>query len=111
VKELIKDKEIGVPEEFWFFKDIKGPEFEKLHPFMSLAEVRAIIEDHSELELRELVKVKERTGTITNLVEDKSSILYLIGRLKPKLCRIYVLGINDAKANQIEEKIGGWLHS
>jgi hypothetical protein len=29
--------------------------------------------------------------------------------LKPRLCRIYVLGIDDAKAAQIRKKIEDWL--
>jgi HD superfamily phosphohydrolase len=108
VNEFAKDKEIGIPEEFWFFRDIKGAEFEKVHPFMSLAEVRELKES-KELELRELVKVKGKTGKITNLVEDESSILHYMSRLKPILCRVYVLGIDDTKARQIRDKIEEWL--
>ena len=108
VKEFSEDKEIEIPVERWIFRDIKGPEFEKLHPFMSLAEAREFMESGS-LELRELVKVKERSGTITNLVEDKRSVLHYVSRLKPKLCRVYVLGIDDAKADLIREKIKKWL--
>jgi HD superfamily phosphohydrolase len=107
VKELAK--EIGIPEEFWFFKDIKGLEFEKLHPFMSLAEAREFKEKAETEPLRELVKVKKRSSEITNLVEDESSILHYMSRLKPILCRVYVLGIDDTKAGQIRDKIEEWL--
>ncbi|MBN2136309.1 MAG: hypothetical protein JW720_00735, partial [Sedimentisphaerales bacterium] len=101
-------KEYGVPEECWIFKDIKGPEFEKLHPFMSLAEARELNEA-SESEIRELVKVKKRSGKIENLLADKSSVLHYLSRLTPRLYRIYVLGIDDTKAASITEKIRDWL--
>jgi len=106
VQEFISEFEI--PEERWFFRDIKGPEFEKLHPFMSLAEAREFMESEGP-ELRELVKVKERSGKIKNLLEDKSSVLHYMSRLKPRLCRIYVLGIDDVKASKINDKIEKWL--
>jgi len=104
VKEFAKDANIGIPEDRWIFKDIKGPEFEKVHPFMSLAEARKLY-DSKEQVLRELVKVKKRSGEIRNLLADKSSVLHYMSRLKPILCRIYVVGIDDIKARQITEKI------
>jgi HD superfamily phosphohydrolase len=106
VQEFINEFEI--PEERWFFRDIKGPEFEKLHPFMSLAEAREFRESGGP-ELRELVKVKERSGKIKNLLEDRSSVLHYMSRLKPRLCRIYVLGIDDVKASKVSDKIEKWL--
>ncbi len=108
VKEFAKDANIGIPEDRWIFKDIKGPEFEKVHPFMSLAEAGKLY-DSKEQVLRELVKVKKRSGEITNLLADKSSVLHYMSRLKPKLCRVYVIGIDDTKARQITEKIDEWL--
>jgi HD superfamily phosphohydrolase len=54
VKELVKDSDIGIPENYWIFRGIKGPDFEKVHPFMSLAEVRELGEN-ADLELSELV--------------------------------------------------------
>jgi len=106
VKEFASEFEIS--EERWIFQDIKGPEFEKLHPFISLAEARELM-DSKAPELRELVKVKERSGEITNLLEDKSSVLHYLSRLKPTLFRIYVVGIDDVKATQIRAKIEEWL--
>jgi len=108
VREFANDKSIEIPEDFWIFSDIKRPEFEKVHPFMSLAEARELREN-SDIELRELVKVKRRTGEITNLLEDESSILHYMSRLKPILYRVYVLGIDDNKADQIRDKIKSWL--
>jgi len=108
IKEFAKAANIGIPEDRWIFKDIKGPEFEKVHPFMSLAEARKLY-DSKEQVLRELVKVKKRSGEITNLLADKSSVLHYMSRLKPRLCRVYVLGIDDTKARQITEKIDEWL--
>jgi len=105
VKEFAK--ETRIKEERWFFKDIKGPEFEKLHPFVSLAKAKD--SESMEQELKELVKVKKRSGEIKNLLEDKSSVLHYMSRLKPTLCLVYVLGIDDAKAGQIRAKIEKWL--
>lgn len=98
-------KEFKIPKERWIFRDIKGPEFEKLHPFVSLAEARELKEG----ETRDLVKIKERSGKITNLLEDERSVLHHLSRLEPMLCRVYVLGIDDAKAGQIRAKIEKWL--
>jgi len=107
VKEFAEDEKIKIPEELWIFRDIKGPDFEKLHPFMSLAEARELRERPDPA--RELVKVKRRSGEITNLLEDKSSVLHYMSRLKPRLCRIYVVGIDDAKAGEIRARIEKWL--
>jgi len=109
-KEFAKDTEIKIPEERWIFSDIKGAEFEKLHPFMSLAEAREFSESKGP-ELRELVKIKERSGKPKILVTDKSSVLHYMSRLKPTLCRIYVIGIDDASAGRIRTKIERWLKS
>jgi len=105
VKEFAK--ETRIKEERWIFSDIKGPEFEKLHPFVSLAKAKD--SESMEQELKELVKVKKRSGEITNLLEDKSSVLHYLSRLKPTLFRIYVVGIDDTKATQIRAKIEEWL--
>ncbi len=102
-KEFAKDKEIKIPEERWIFSDI----FEKVHPFLSLAEARESREKPDPA--RELVMVKKRSGEITSLLEDKSSILHYMSRLKPRLCRVYVIGIDETKARQITEKIDKWL--
>jgi hypothetical protein len=108
VKEFVEDSNIGISEDHWIFRDIKGPEFEKVHPFMSLAEAREFSEN-ADLELKELVKIKKRSGEIENLLEDPSSLVHYMSRLKPRLCRIYVLGINNVKAIQIRNKIEDWL--
>jgi HD superfamily phosphohydrolase len=110
VKELAEDSSIAIREDFWIFRDIKGPEFERIHPFMSLVEARELSKS-ADPELRELVKVKKRSGEITNLLEDKSSVLHYMSRLKPRICRVYVVGIDDAKANIIRTKIQEWLQT
>jgi len=111
-KDKVKDlvKEAHIPQEQWIFKDIKTPEFEKLHPFVSLAEAAAF-KDGGEEQLRELVSIKKRSGEKGKLLEDKSSVLHYMSRLKPRLCRVYVLGIGDAKANEITAKIQEWLQA
>lgn len=104
VKELSKEEGIEIPEWRWIFRDIKGPEFEKFHPFISLAEARDLMESDVQ-ELRELVRIKGRSGETKILVADKSSVLHYMSRLKPTLCRVYVLGIDDKMAGQIRAKI------
>ncbi len=106
VKDLARDTHI--PEDRWIFKDIKTPEFEKLHPFVSLAEAAAI-KDGGEQQLRELVRVRKKSGEPRRLLEDKSSVLHFMSQLKPKLFRIYVTSIDDAKAKEIGDKIQDWL--
>jgi HD superfamily phosphohydrolase len=106
VKEFAEETQI--PEERWIFRDIKGPEFEKVHPFVSLAEARKLYDSKEEV-LRELVKVRKGSAESTNLLEDDSSILHYMSRLKPRLCRVYVIGIDDVKASEIRDKIEKWL--
>ncbi len=101
-------KNVAISKENLIFRDIKGPEFEKLHPFMSLAEAQELKESNGP-GLGELVKIKKRSGEITNLLEDKSSVLHYMSRLKPRLCRVYVLGIDDTKAEQLRKRIEEWL--
>jgi len=104
----VKDfsKEFGISEDLWIFKrNIKVPKFEKMHPFLSLAEARAFPEN----EVSELVKIKERSGTIIHLLEDKRSILYYLSRLEPMFCRVYVVGIDRQKADEIGARIEEWL--
>ena len=99
------ERKFQVPKELWFFNNIKGATFEKRHPFVGLAEAATF--DPSEI--RVLVRIKEASGEIKNLVNDKSSILHYLGRLKPTLFRIYVVGITDAKAQEIKKEITKWL--
>ncbi len=108
IKEFVEDPDIRIPKERWIFRGIKGPEFEKAHPFVSLAEA-AVIRDGGEQQLRELVKIKKKSGEVKRLLEDKSSILHYMSHLKPRLCRIYILGINQAKSDEIRSKIEDWL--
>ena len=99
------DRKFQIPKELWFFNNIKGPTFEKHHPFVGLAEAANLDPG----EIRELVRIKETSGKINNLVNDRSSILHYLSRLKPTLFRIYVVGIDDTKERQIKEEIGAWL--
>ena len=41
----------------------------------------------------------------------RESLTHYMSRLKPTLCRVYVLGIDDKKAAQIRTKIENWLQS
>jgi hypothetical protein len=109
-KEMVKNlaKTTQISEERWLSRDIKGPEFESLHPFVSLREAAAI-KDGGEQRLRELVKVKKRSGEINNLLEDKSSVFHYMSRLTPRLYRVYVIGIDEDKANEIRARIKEWL--
>jgi len=102
--------EFNIPQEHWIFRDIKGPDFEKVNPFLSLAEAREL-KGSNEQEIRELVKLREQSGEIINLVEDTSSILHHLSRLKLMLCRLYAVGIDDTKAEQIRRKIDAWMQS
>jgi len=104
VQEFVE--EFQIPKDFWFFSNIKGPAFEKRHPFVGLAEAANVDPG----EIRELVRIKEISGEINNLVTDKSSILHYLSRLKPTLFRIYVVGIDGkTKEKRIKEKINKWL--
>jgi len=105
-KELVK--EFHVPKEQWFFRDIKGPLFEKLHPLVTLQQARQGQEEEA---IRELVKVRKPSGEIVNLVEQERSILHYLSQLTPVLYRIYVVGIDNTKAPQVNKYIDKWLES
>ena len=102
-----RTQEFHIPKELWFFNNIKGQAFEKHHPFVGLAEAANLDPG----ETRELVKIKKTSGEIKNLVNEEGSILHYLSRLKPTLFRIYVVGIDDTEASQINKKIGAWLQS
>jgi HD superfamily phosphohydrolase len=110
IKDFTKDKDINIPEDYWLFADIKTATFGKIHPFMSLSEVKKLVEsgEHDQVS-RELVKLKDRSGNLINLIEDPGSIFNYLSRLNPSLCRLYVIGIDDSMANLIKNKIEAWL--
>lgn len=83
------------------WRETKDVEFEALNPFTSISRARDIEDE----EMRELVRIKESSGNITNLVEDKKSIIHHLSKLALKISRLYVVGVNVDKAEEIKAEV------
>ena len=83
------------------WRETKDVEFEALNPFTSISRAQ----DTREEEMSELVRIKEPSGEITNLVEDKKSIIHHLSQLALKVSRLYVVGVEESKAQEIREEV------
>jgi HD superfamily phosphohydrolase len=87
------------------WKDPKDLHFEGLGPFVQLSAASGVTPE----ETAELVRIKMRDGTIGNLVEDKTSIVYHLSRLKFQMSRVYVVGqLTKAKLQKIQKEVQAW---
>jgi hypothetical protein len=55
--------------------------------------------------MRELVRIKERSGSITNLIEDKKSIIHHLSQLTLKVSRLYAIGANEEKVKELQAEL------
>ena len=86
---------------YLIWRETKDVEFESLNPFTSISRARETREE----EMRELVRIKEPSGSITNLIEDKKSIIHHLSQLTLKVIRLYAVGIDEEKIKQIKTEV------
>jgi len=83
------------------WRETKDVEFEALNPFTSISRAR----DTKEEEMKELVRIKESSGKITNLIQDKKSVIYHLSQLTLKVIRLYAVETNEKKVEKIRTEV------
>ena len=102
VKELAEiASKCQIDPQYLIWRETKDVEFEALNPFTSISRAR----DTKEVEMRELVRIKERSGSITNLIEDKKSIIHHLSQLTLKVSRLYAIGTNEEKVKELQAEL------
>jgi len=56
-------------------------------------------------EMRELVRIKESSGGITNLIEDEKSIIHYLSQLTLKVIRLYAVEGNASKLEKLKAEV------
>jgi len=92
-------QEAGIEPELLIWREPKDIRFEKLSPFVGISKAK----DTRDEEVKQLVRIKEPSGSVSNLLEDTKSIIHHLAPLTMKIIRLYGVGINDEEAKQICE--------
>lgn len=95
----------GVHRDCLIWRETKDVEFEALNPFTSISRARDVKDE----EMRELIRIKESSGEITNLVEDKRSVIHHLSKLKLKVIRLYAVGADMNTAEKVRSEVKGRL--
>jgi hypothetical protein len=98
-------KKVRIPIECWLWEDPKDIAFEKLGPVVTLGDVV----DVSPEDIAELIYVTDGRGKTRALVEDRSSILHHLSRLKFQMGRLYVLEADPEKVRVAKREVEVWL--
>jgi hypothetical protein len=98
-------KKVRIPIECWLWEDPKDIAFEKLGPVVNLGDAV----DVSPEDIAELIYVADGRGKTRALVEDKSSVLYHLSRLKFQMGRLYVLEDDSARVVAARREVEAWL--
>jgi hypothetical protein len=77
----------GIPKEFWIWEDLpKDVSFEAMGPSIELSQV----EDLKPEEAAELIRIQGKDGKIRRLIEDPTSIIHHLSKLKLQVSRLYL---------------------
>ena len=98
--EQIADR-CDVRKECLIWRETKDVEFEAMNPFTSISRAPEMKDE----EMRELVRIKESSGGITNLIEDKKSIIHYLSQLTLKVIRLYAVEGNASKLEKLKAEI------
>jgi uncharacterized protein len=96
----------GVHKDCLIWRETKDVEFEAMNPFTAISRAR----DMRDEEMRELVRIKGSSGEITNLVEDKRSVIHHLSKLKLKVIRLYAVGADVSTAKKMRSEVRKRLH-
>ena len=83
------------------WRETKDVEFEAMNQFTSISRAP----DMKDEEMRELVRIKESSGDITNLIEDKKSIIHYLSQLTLKVIRLYAVEGNASKLEKLKAEV------
>jgi hypothetical protein len=105
-------KRFSIPEGFWMLADSKPRTLEELKPYGGLTDEEADQEDGAEGRRAErrkkLVRVKERTGISTCLMDKKESLLEPLKNATFRVVRVYVLMPDEIKDVRRKHDRPGW---
>lgn len=103
IRQLASD--FGIKPWRWIWEDPKDVKFESLGPFVALSEIG----DVAPGEAAELIRVRQRDGSVRPLVEDTNSIIHHLSQLRLRMSRLYVVGpIDDAKLEKVRALAQSW---
>lgn len=96
----------GIPIPFWIWEDLpKDVSFESMGPMVALSEV----EDLNPEEAAELIRVVGRDGNVCRLVEDRTSILHHLSKLRLQASRLYLARrVSEETMNEIRRHVAAW---
>jgi len=83
------------------WRETKDVRFEAIEPFVSLSGAH----DAKAEEIRQLVRIKESPGEITNLVENPNSIISHLSPLTLKVIRLYGVGLSPTQLASLQREI------
>jgi HD superfamily phosphohydrolase len=83
------------------WREPKDVEFEAVNPFTSISRARGAEEE----ELKELVRIREPSGKVINLIEDKKSIIHHLSQLSLKVIRLYAIESDLKKIEKLKKEV------
>ncbi|MBW7905499.1 MAG: HD domain-containing protein [Phycisphaerae bacterium] len=106
-KDRLRDlaRRLRIPLECWLWEDPKDIAFEKLGPVVTLAGAVDVPLE----EMTELIHVADERGKTRALVEERSSILHHLSRLKFQMGRLYLVEQDADKIKRAKREVEAWL--
>ena len=92
--------ECKIQPELLIWRETKDVGFESMYPYVGISKVQDIQEE----ERKQLIRVKDSSGKPVNLVEDEKSIIHYLP-LKLKVIRLYAVGVDNEKAEEIKAEV------
>ncbi len=101
-------KACGIDPDHLFWREPKDISFEAVHPFVAVSQ---ITRDMKPMEVRELVRVVDRDGHISNLLEERTSLILYLCRLRAKSIRLYGVQVEPSALEKLGNLIGDHIRS
>jgi HD superfamily phosphohydrolase len=99
------ERKFGIERWRVIWEDPKDLFFEESGPFVELSAASEVDPE----ETAELVRIKMKDGNIRNLVEDRTSIVYHLARLKFQMSRLYIVGgAEESRLEEIRAEVQSW---
>ena len=103
MKQDLKDiaDKCSINQENLIWREPKDVRFEALNPLVSVSRAK----DTEEEELRQLVRIQESSGSITNLLTDPKSIIHYLSSRTLKMIRLYAVGVNKGQIEKLKGEV------
>jgi HD superfamily phosphohydrolase len=95
-------RESGIDPKCLIWRQTKDVEFEALNPFTQISKALTATPE----EIRELVRIKDSSGAIVNLIEDRKSIVHYLSQLSLKVVRLYAVESSEERQNKLRAALG-----